>query len=118
MTNVYPISSIGAHVSAVPNHQTYRETGLEIRGDVAMSGVFGYELNLQDMTQEEKAVVLEQVAFYKHIVNFCSMENSIVSYLPFESDQTAWLFVNGDQSQAIGFGFRKICRISRSPSYA
>ncbi|MFZ2694882.1 MAG: alpha-galactosidase [Lactococcus raffinolactis] len=104
---VYPISSMGAHVSAVPNHQTYRETGLEIRGDVAMSGVFGYELNLQDMTQAEKAVVLEQVAFYKTHRKLLQYGKFHRLLSPFESDQTAWLFVNGDQSQAIGFYFRK-----------
>ena len=104
---LYPISSMGAHVSAVPNHQTYRETGLEIRGDVAMSGIFAYELNLQDMSQTEKTVVLEQVAFYK-------IHRKLLQYVkfyrllsPFESNQTAWIFVNDDQSQAIGFYFRK-----------
>ena len=51
---VYPVSTMGAHVSAVPNHQVHRETSLEMRGDVAMSGNFGYELDLTRFTEEEK----------------------------------------------------------------
>src|SRR5690606_14670021 len=49
---VYPVSTMGAHVSAVPNHQVGRKTSLEFRGDVAMSGNFGYELDLTTFTPE------------------------------------------------------------------
>ena len=42
----YPVSTVGSHVSAVPNHQTGRTTALETRGTVAMAGSFGYELDL------------------------------------------------------------------------
>ena len=51
---VYPVSAMGAHVSAVPNHQVGRMTPLETRGHVAMSGNFGYELDLTKFTDEEK----------------------------------------------------------------
>ena len=50
----YPISSITAHVSAVPNHQTGRSTSLKTRGETAMSAVFGYELDLTKLSPEEK----------------------------------------------------------------
>ena len=50
----YPVSAMGAHVSAVPNHQTGRITPLHTRGVVAMSGTFGYELDLLKLTEEEK----------------------------------------------------------------
>lgn len=61
----YPVSSMGSHVSAVPNHQTGRVTPLETRGRVAMSGTFGYELDLASMTEEEKKEVKRQVEFFK-----------------------------------------------------
>lgn len=51
----YPISSITAHVSAVPNHQTGRSTSLKTRGETAMSAVFGYELDLTKLSPEEKS---------------------------------------------------------------
>ena len=60
---VYPVSTIGSHVSAVPNHQVYRHTSLKMRGDVAMSGNFGYELDLTKFSIEEK----EQVTLLQKI---------------------------------------------------
>ena len=50
----YPVSAVGSHVSAVPNHQTGRITSLHTRGVVAMAGTFGYELNLGKLSEEEK----------------------------------------------------------------
>src|SRR5690606_8887033 len=70
---VYPVSAMGAHVSAVPNHQVGRVTPLETRGHVALSGNFGYELDLTKFTEEEKEVVKAQIALYKdvrHLVQF------------------------------------------------
>ena len=67
----YPISATGAHVSAVPNHQTGRVTPIETRGCVAMSGTFGYELDITKMSSEDKKVVKQQIerfhAFYSLI---------------------------------------------------
>lgn len=104
---LYPISSMGSHVSVVPNHQTHRVTGLDIRGDVAMSGVFGYELNVQDMTVAEKVTVSEQVAFYKQHRQLLQYGKFHRLVSPFETSHAAWLFVNPDKSQAIAFYFRK-----------
>lgn len=64
---LYPTISMGAHVSAVPNHQMGRTTPLETRGDVAMMGNLGYELDLTSLTQEEKDGIAAQIALYKDI---------------------------------------------------
>lgn len=53
---------MGSHVSAVPNHQVHRCTSLEMRGDVAMSGNLGYELDLTKLTKNEKKIVKQQIA--------------------------------------------------------
>ena len=57
----YPISAMGSHVSAVPNHQTGRITPLSTRAVVAMAGSFGYELDLNKLTEEEKHQVKQQI---------------------------------------------------------
>ncbi len=57
----YPVSAVGSHVSASPNHQTGRSTPLSTRGIVAMSGTFGYELDVTRMSDEEKAEIKEQI---------------------------------------------------------
>ena len=61
----YPISSMGAHISAIPNHQLNRSTPFKSRGDVAMWGAFGYELDLSTITEDEKDLVRRQCAFVK-----------------------------------------------------
>lgn len=64
---LYPTISMGAHVSAVPNHQMGRMTPLETRGHVAMMGNLGYELDLTSLPQEELDRIAAQVTHYKTI---------------------------------------------------
>lgn len=97
----YPISSMTAHVSAVPNHQTGRITSLKTRGDVAMSGVFGYELDLTEMTEEEKVIVKDQVQHYQEIRPLVQFGEFYRLNSPFEGNLTAWMFVSEDQSEAL-----------------
>ncbi len=61
----YPQSTYTAHVSACPNHQTLRVTPLNTRFVVAAQGVFGYELNLCDLSKEELEKIKEQIELYK-----------------------------------------------------
>ena len=58
---------MGAHVSAVPNHQMGRMTPLETRGHVAMMGNLGYELDLTSLSDEEKMKIANQVNLYKEL---------------------------------------------------
>ena len=63
----YPVSAVGAHVSAVPNHQTGRTTPLSTRAAVAMSGTFGYELDVAKLSAEEKQQIRKQIRqFHKY----------------------------------------------------
>ena len=61
----YPPCTMGAHVAPVPNYLTGRVTSLEVRGTVAMAGVFGFELDPRTLTAEEKETVRRQVEAYK-----------------------------------------------------
>ncbi|OKP67432.1 alpha-galactosidase [Paenibacillus sp. P3E] len=105
---VYPISTMGAHVSAVPNHQVGRTTPLETRGDVAMSGNFGYELDLTVFTEEEKAIVRGQVAAYKEIRSLVQQGDFYRLRSPFsgKGNETAWMFVSEDRKEALVFYFQ------------
>ncbi len=100
---VYPIVSMGSHVSAVPNHQVDRITSLDIRGDVAMSGNLGYELDLTKLPASEKEVVKKQVETYKEIRGLVQFGRFYRLLSPFEGNETAWLFTNEDQSEALVF---------------
>lgn len=97
---VYPISTMGAHVSAVPNHQVGRITPLETRGNIALSGNFGYELDLTAMSDEEKEIVKAQVELYKEIRQLVQFGDFYRLLSPFEGNDTAWMFVSKDKSEA------------------
>ncbi|WP_223292429.1 alpha-galactosidase [Salipaludibacillus neizhouensis] len=98
---VYPISSMGAHVSAVPNHQVHRNTSLKTRGIVAMSGNFGYELDITELTDEERAEVMKQTFFYKENRSVIQFGEFYRLKNPFEGNDTSWMFVSEDQQEAI-----------------
>ncbi len=104
----YPISSMTAHVSAVPNHQTGRVTSLKTRGDVAMSGVLGYELDLTTLSKEEKEEVKDQVAFYKEIRQTIQYGEFYRLHDPFSQETASWLFVAKNQEEAVLFLCRKL----------
>ncbi|MBU3099904.1 MULTISPECIES: alpha-galactosidase [Clostridium] len=103
---VYPIISMGSHVSAVPNHQVYRNTSLETRGHVAMSGNLGYELDVTKMSEKEKVAVKKQVDFYKEIRNTIQFGDFYRLKSPFESNETAWMFISEDGGEVIVYYFR------------
>lgn len=103
---VYPASSMGAHVSAVPNHQVHRSTSLAMRGDVAMSGNFGYELDLTRFTDEEKKLAALQIAQYKEIRSLVQQGDMYRLRSPFEGTDTAWMFVSEDKAEAFVAYFR------------
>ena len=105
---VYPVSTMGAHVSAIPNHQVARLTPLEIRGHVAMSGNFGYELDLTKFDEREKDVVRRQVAAYKELRVLVQNGDMYRLLSPFEGNETAWMFVSEDRREAVVFFFRSL----------
>lgn len=61
---VYPLSTMGAHVSDCPNHAIGRVTPFETRGYVALAGTFGYELDVTKIPEEDRKMIPEQTAMY------------------------------------------------------
>ncbi|WP_379141048.1 alpha-galactosidase [Paenibacillus sp. sgz500992] len=107
---VYPLSAMGSHVSAVPNHQVHRITSLELRGHVAMSGNFGYELDLTRFSEEEKQAVKEQVALYKELRKLVQFGEQFRLLSPFEGNETAWMVVAEDKSEAMAVYIRVLAQ--------
>ena len=56
---------MGAHVSQAPHQQTLRDTPLATRFHAACFGCLGYELDLHELSTEERKDVREQIEFYK-----------------------------------------------------
>ena len=98
---VYPVSAMGAHVSAVPNHQTGRTVSLKTRGNVAAAGNFGFELDLAKLSRVELDTARELVEHAKRIRNL-TREGTFWRLLsPFEGSQTAWSFVSENQKEVL-----------------
>ncbi len=93
---VFPAITMGAHVSASPNHQTGRSTTLKMRGDVAMMGQFGYELDPANLSDEEKAEIKEQIKFYKEIREAMQFGTAYRLSSPFEGNIAAWNYISAD----------------------
>ena len=98
----YPISAMGSHISASPNHQTGRHTPFSTRSVVAQSGTFGYELDLSRLTDSEREAVKEQIADYHR---FHQIVRDGAYYRLGEtgesSDISAWMFVSPDRKHVL-----------------
>lgn len=97
----YPVSTVGSHVSAVPNHQTGRVTPLFTRGVTAMAGTFGYELDPGRLSREEKQEVREQIKEYKKYAQLIHNGRYFRLTDPYKEAAAAWEFVSKDQSEAL-----------------
>ena len=112
---VYPIVSMGSHVSAVPNHQLYRTTPIETRANVAYFGTFGYELDLNLLSDAEMASVKKQIAFMKEYRELIQVDGDFYRLLnPFEGNETAWMVVSQDKTQAVAALYQRLNKVNAS----
>ena len=98
---VYPYSSMGAHVSAVPNHQIGRITSFEMRCDVALPGQFGFELDLNKCTDHELEIAKKKVREYRELREVFHKGDCYRLKSPFETDLSAVEFVSEDKKTAV-----------------
>lgn len=122
----YPMSCVGAHVSAVPNHQTGRKTPIKTRGIVAMCGGFGYELDLNLLSEDEKQQVKEQIGIYKKDWKIIQQGRYYRLTNPYESgmntrdvrpDTMAFEYVSRDKEKAIVAMVALSVQYNQPPTY-
>lgn len=108
---VFPPITMGCHVSACPNHQVGRTTPMLSRFVCAMSGSFGYEMDLGKLSPEEQAEVAGHIALYKELRNTIQFGKFYRLMSPFEGtkNETAWQFVAKDGSEVILMYFKNVC---------
>lgn len=111
---LYPISSMGSHVSAVPNHQLHRLTSLHMRGAVALFGTFGYELDPLLLTEAEKKEIRQQICFMKKWRQLIQFGTFYRLRSPFEGNETAWMVVSEDRKEAI-VGYYRVLQEINAP---
>ena len=99
---IYPLSTMGAHVSDCPNHTVGRTTPFMTRAHVALAGTFGYELDITKISDEERMVIPEQVALY-HKYNDLVREGDYYRIASYRENglYDCWMVVAKDKSEAL-----------------
>ncbi len=99
---VYPLSTMGAHVSVCPNHACGRVTPFKTRGYVALSGTFGYELDITKLPPEERSMIPGQIALYKKFSPLIRNGDywRIASYSQ-NNEYDCWMSVSKDKTEAL-----------------
>ena len=111
----YPPCAMGAHVSASPNHQTGRKTTVKMRGDVALGGNFGYELDLGKLSAEEMETVRAQVSQVKALRKTLQQGTFTRLMSPFGGNTCAWQFVSSDGRQVILCFYQRLALPNPTP---
>ncbi len=111
----YPISSHGAHVSAVPNNQTNRITDIETRANISYFGAFGYELDLNEISEEEFEIVKKQIEFYKKNREVFQFGNYYRLLSPYENNNAGFMSVAKDGSKAFALFYERLAKPNRAP---
>lgn len=116
LSHLYPLSTMGAHVSEAPHQQTLRNTPLTARFNVSCFGCLGYQLDLKYLTHAEKKEIKEQIAFYKQ--HRKTLQYGTFSRLPAQKANKAhWQCVSGDGSEAVAGFFQTLANASEGYDY-
>lgn len=103
---VYPLSTMGNHVSEVPNQQVYRSACIDTRAHVALFGMLGFELDPCILTGVERDTIMSHIAFYKHHRSLIRTGRLYRLLSPFEGNLCAWIVVSADYSEALAACYR------------
>lgn len=92
----YPASCMGAHVSANPS------TNYKTKGDVALWGTFGYELDPRKLTSDERELFKKQVQEYHKFYDLIHDGDLYrLCYPSADKEIAAWSFVSTDKRQVL-----------------
>ena len=105
LSHLYPLSTMGAHVSEAPHQQTLRMSPLVTRFNVACFGCLGYEMDLKYLTRVQRQEIKEQIAFYK--AHRRTFQYGRFSRLPaLKSNKVHWQCAAPDGSEAVAGYFQ------------
>ena len=81
--------------------QVGRTTPLKMRGDAALLGVLGYEMDLTRCTPFEKKVIRKQIEFYKNNRHLLQFGRFTRMQSPFDSNECLWMVSSPSGDEAI-----------------
>ncbi|MBR6322850.1 MAG: alpha-galactosidase, partial [Lachnospiraceae bacterium] len=114
---IYPVNTMGAHVSASPNHQTGRSTPMETRAATAMSGTFGYELDPAKLSEAEKEEIRREIGVFRSFYETLQQGDYYRLTKPGESGCTVWEEVRKDGSEAVITAVYDYVKANPAPVY-
>ncbi|MBR3998732.1 MAG: alpha-galactosidase, partial [Clostridia bacterium] len=92
----YPASTMGAHVSM------NGRTSFTTRGNVALWGTFGYELDPNRLGDYDREIVKKQIAEYHRTYDLIRSGDLYRLITPWENSyRSAWAFVSPDKSEML-----------------
>ena len=103
----YPLSVMSNHVTPVPNAQTGRVASLKTRGDVALFGVIGHELDPRSLDGEDRRLIREQIALSKEYSELLRCGDFYRLLDPFRANSAfapadaAWIVVSRNRREAL-----------------
>ncbi|MDR3319271.1 MAG: alpha-galactosidase [Clostridiales bacterium] len=114
---VYPLSAMTGHVSVCPNHQTGRVTPFSTRGIIACNCRFGYELNVDALSDAERAEIKLQTANYRAIEPLIADGELYRLKSPFDGADFAFLIVAKDADTAVLSYMRGLAECNQPQEY-
>ena len=112
----YPPCTMGAHVSQSPHQQTLRPTPLSTRFNVAAFGALGYELDLGELSPQEKKQIAAQIEWYKKYRTTLQYGNFY--RIPTRRQELiSWAALSPDKKQAVILLAQKLCTAAPPADY-
>lgn len=103
----FPAIAMGSHISATPNHTTFRTVPIKFRSDVAMSGRLGMEIQPANMSEEDKALCKQAIEDYKKIRPIVQFGDLYRLLSPYDNKGAASLmYVNPEKDDAVFFWWK------------
>ncbi|MDE6328963.1 MAG: alpha-galactosidase [Duncaniella sp.] len=103
----YPAIAMASHISASPNHQTFRRIPTKFRADVAMSGRLGLEMQPRDMNDDDKAVCRQAISDYKTIRPIVQFGDLYRLQSPYDKKGVASLmYITPEKDDAVFFWWK------------
>ncbi len=113
---LYPLSAVGAHVSAAPHQQTLRQTPLTSRFNAAAFGCLGFELDPKYLTRAEKRELKSAVDFYKRHRRTLQYGRFYRLDYP-KGNKYIWQCVSDDASESVAGFFQTLANAAEGYDY-
>ncbi len=103
----FPAIAMASHISAAPNHQTFRTIPIKFRIDVAMSGRLGMEIQPKNMTPDEIELCRNAIREYKEIRPVVQLGDIYRLVSPYDGlDMASMMYCSPEKDKAVFYWWK------------